>query len=230
MQVRPWVPPVKPEPLPLFLGLDLGQQQDPTALAALERVGRVFDDRTEYHFAARHLQRWPLGTSYPDITAAVQKGLGRPEYQGRPVHLVVDQTGVGRAVVDWMRRQGIRLVAVTITGGDTTVQDEETGDWRVPKRELAAVGQVLLQSGRLKIAERLPEAAILVNELLNFRVKISAAGNDTYSAWREGIHDDLVLAVLLAAWYGNRSGPALDLADVPADAGPKPAFQLGAAW
>ncbi len=38
----------------------------------------------------------------------------------------------------------------------------------------------------------LPEAALLVQELLNFQVKITAAGNDTYRAWREGQHDDLV--------------------------------------
>ena len=34
-----------------------------------------------------------------------------------------------------------------------------------------------------------------MNELLNFEVKITAAANDTCSAWREGTHDDLVLAL-----------------------------------
>jgi hypothetical protein len=28
--------------------------------------------------------------------------------------------------------------------------------------------------------------------------------HDSYNAWRESIHDDLVLAVALAAWYAER--------------------------
>jgi hypothetical protein len=46
-------------------------------------------------------------------------------------------------------------------------------------------------------------AEILVRELLNFRVKISDLGHDTYNAWRESEHDDLVLAVAIAAWVAE---------------------------
>jgi hypothetical protein len=42
-----------------------------------------------------------------------------------------------------------------------------------------------------------------LRELLNFRVKISLSGHDTYEAWREQEHDDLVLAVGLAAWLAE---------------------------
>jgi hypothetical protein len=36
-------------------------------------------------------------------------------------------------------------------------------------------------------------------------VKINiATGHDSYEAWREGDHDDLVLAVALACWTGER--------------------------
>ncbi len=38
----------------------------------------------------------------------------------------------------------------------------------------------------------LPEAALLVRELFNLQVKMTAAGNDTYRAWHEGQRDDLV--------------------------------------
>ena len=60
-----------------------------------------------------------------------------------------------------------------------------------------------LQAGRLKVSGRLPEAATLRREMLNFRVRITAAANDTYAAWREGEHDDTVLAVALATWAGE---------------------------
>ncbi len=71
---------------------------------------------------------------------------------------------------------------------------------RVPKRDVASTIAVLLQTGRLRIARGLKESETLLRELLNFRVKISLSGHDTYEAWREAEHDDLVLAVGLAAW------------------------------
>jgi hypothetical protein len=42
---------------------------------------------------------------------------------------------------------------------------------------------------------------------VNFKVKVNlATGHDSYEAWRESVHDDLVLAVALACWHGeNRS-------------------------
>ena len=42
-----------------------------------------------------------------------------------------------------------------------------------------------------------------MRELAQFKVKINiSTGHDSYEAWREGDHDDLVLAVALACWYG----------------------------
>jgi hypothetical protein len=45
---------------------------------------------------------------------------------------------------------------------------------------------------------------MLVQELGAFRVKITASANETFEAWRERDHDDLVLAVAMAAWVGQR--------------------------
>jgi len=65
--------------------------------------------------------------------------------------------------------------------------------------------QVLLQAGLLKVAEELPDATVLIQELLNFRVKIDPlTAHDSYGPWREGQHDDLVLATAVACWYGER--------------------------
>ena len=51
-----------------YLGLDLGQSADFSALAILERQKRESASfEAVYH--CRHLQRWPLRTSYPAIVA-----------------------------------------------------------------------------------------------------------------------------------------------------------------
>jgi hypothetical protein len=57
----------------------------------------------------------------------------------------------------------------------------------------------------LKIAEELPHAEILVGELTTFSTKITLAGNETFEAWRERDHDDMVLAVAMALWLGENA-------------------------
>jgi hypothetical protein len=186
-----------------YLGLDLGQAQDYTALTIVELV----DSAKEAQFHVRHLERFALRTPYPAIAARVATMIDRPPLAGCTT-VVVDATGVGRPVVDMMRRANISPVAVTITGGDSVSHD--CGEYRVPKRDLVAIMQVLLQTERLKIAAEIPEAALLQNELLNFQVKINlATAHDSYGAWREGTHDDLVLATAMACWYAERCGQGL---------------------
>lgn len=185
-----------------FMGLDLGQAQDYTALTVLERVEHEPFDRstTEYHI--RHLDRFQLGTPYPSIVEAVGKLLQTPPLKGK-TYLIVDATGIGAPVVDMFKSAGLSPVAITITGGDTINGNDYEG-YRVPKRDLVGILQVLFQSGRLKVAAELPMAKVLIEELLNFKVKINIhTAHDSYEAWREGVHDDLVLAVALAAWYAE---------------------------
>ena len=191
-------------PTPYIVGLDLGQAQDPTALAVIER-SRASDGAS---YAVRHLKRWPLRTAYTEIVEEVTQLLQRPPLQNTVAALVVDATGVGAAVVDLFKAVSLGadgLVPVTITAGADAQKDEQ-GGWRVPKRDLVGVVQVLLQNQRLRIAAALPEAETLLRELEGFRVRISAAGRDTYGAWRDGTHDDLVLAVALACWYAEHEG------------------------
>ncbi len=217
-----------------ILGVDLGQAQDYTALTILERT-RIDTGKTErrpgspsvsyfgnspvstapfdwsqpvyeHHYQAQYLERLALGTPYPAQVARIKALSDRLKTDtNTPPYLVVDQTGVGRPVVDMLRAAELSPVAVTITGGDAVSRDGQ--DYRVPKRDLVSVVQVLLQSDRLKIARALPEASTLTSELLAFKVSINLRGHDSYGndagQWRENPHDDLVLAVALACWYGE---------------------------
>jgi hypothetical protein len=211
-----------------FAGLDLGQLSDYTALAILEHVGpgerASLPDQT---FHVRHLHRYPLGTSYPAIVDDVARLFDLPPLNGEVV-LSVDATGVGVAVMDlfqqatrWPKlinhdvitgrplyapphRPKLRLTRlhpITITGGDQVHREGRA--YRVPKRDLVGAVQVGLQGMGLKIAPDLEFAETLTRELRDFRVKVSLAGHDSYGVadeWRQGQHDDLVLAVSLAAW------------------------------
>jgi len=157
----------------------------------------------------RHLERYELGTPYPQVIEHVIRLLTRHPIRAHLEHtrLLVDATGVGRPVVDSFRARRVYPVSILIHGGERVTQEiigEEPGDiiLRVPKRDLVAAVQTLLQNGRLQIAAGLALADVLKKELLNFRVKVDPkTAHDSYSHWRESDHDDLVLAVACAAWY-----------------------------
>jgi hypothetical protein len=71
---------------------------------------------------------------------------------------------------------------------------------------------VMFQNGRIKIAKKMKLAQIFREELINFKVKINLkTAHDSYEAWREGEHDDLVLPVALAAWFAERRYRNTDL-------------------
>jgi hypothetical protein len=172
-----------------------------------EKPARVPSPPAVGHYAVRRITRWPLGTSYTEIAAQVTALVLRPPLPG--CRLVVDATGVGTAVVEILRRAlaeakaSVSLMPVLITAGHGK-GGLERGTWSVPKKELVSVLQSLLQGQRLKFA-RLPERDMLVKELQTFKVKVSAAtGHESFEAWRERDHDDMVLALALACWAGER--------------------------
>jgi hypothetical protein len=230
-----------------LIAVDLGQVNDPTAIAVLERrevptgrtelvtnVAAYFDggedlprvsrvQQTAAHYDITHLERLALGTSYVDVPARLRTIADaiRPRWaalvweeiqQGvrladAPIEVVVDQTGVGRPVVDILREAGIDPVAVTIHGGDQVVRVAER-EFRVPKRNLVGSVQAAMQARRLRAAASLADWPALKRELTTFKARISLAGHDSYGAggtdeWRQHPHDDLVLSVALGIWYGE---------------------------
>lgn len=174
------------------ISVDLGQSQDATAVAVVERTG----DGPTRRYAVRWLERW-LGVPYPEQVDRIGALLEEPELA--EARLVLDRTGVGRAVFDMFAEAGYRPIGVTLHGGNAVHQDGDA--WSVPKRDVVFAAVRVLQSRQLDIPRELPEAAVLVSELQNFRMEVNpATAHDSYAAWREGAHDDALLAVAMGVW------------------------------
>jgi hypothetical protein len=216
-----------------YIGLDLGQSADYTALAVIEE--QAFDgfsgtwvspanlhpDVLAHHYKRakregrpphpplhlRHISRFELGTPYPDIVAHVKRMLDSLPIADMPTSLVIDKTGVGAAVVDSFVAAGMNPIAITIHGGGAVTMENARGKYahrhyRVPKRDLVTTMQVLMQRRRLLIPAAIALGDVLKTELRNFRVKIDPrTAHDSYEHWREGDHDDLVLATAMACWF-----------------------------
>ena len=204
-----------PGPVPpgnaFIVGVDLGQAVDYTAIAIIEKLDRPAGNAL-YHI--RQLER-TRASPYPLIISRVKTVIA----QLPGAELVVDATGVGQPVIDSFTQAGLRPISIFIHGGDKANCDESENAkgkakgwvmgasrrWRVPKRDLVGVLQVLLQNKRMKIAQG-PLSDTLAAEMLNFRVKIDpVTAHDSYSAWREQDNDDLVLATALGCWWGEHA-------------------------
>jgi hypothetical protein len=186
-------------PKKFILSADIGQMADYTALGVLDVTsGEVYK--------LVYLTRLKLRTPYPEVVKIIKKtfdDLVIKAGAGGEVVLVLDCTGVGRPLVDMLKAAGLSPMAVTITGGD--VATHEGREYHVPKRDLVAACQLLMQQGRLKVAEGVKAAEEFVRELESFKYKINiSTGHDSYEAWRESIHDDLVLTVCMACWAPDR--------------------------
>jgi hypothetical protein len=206
------------------VGLDLGQSADYSSVAVLERIpgpDELAEDPASIPlyrapngcmipirdpkkkprldtFHVRHLGRWVLGTPYPQVIDDVKAMTLRSELAGG-VSLVMDETGCGRPVLDLARERGLKPIGMTISAGYIVTRD--ANGVNVPKRDIVSNMVTLFQTRRLRIARELEFAEVLTKELLSFKIKVTAAGNDSFEAWRERDHDDLVLAVGIAAWF-----------------------------
>jgi len=203
------------------VGADIGQAVDPTALCVLEWRKGVLSMNSPYELhtrtdllpekpaqrlVVRHLERLKLGLSYPEIVQYVKSQLARPPLDDPRTVLVIDETGVGRAVGDIFIEQAMRPQRVSITAGSEETSAAGFNRWSVAKTILVSKLDAALHTGLLRIAKELREAGPLKEELANFQRSVSAAGRQTYSA-RVGMHDDLVLATALAVWWATRPSP-----------------------
>ena len=104
-----------------FVGVDLGQRQDFSAVAVVEREEQrlAFLPPTFECLHVRYLER-----------------VIRHPAMARGCRLVVDATGVGAPVVDLLRsaRLPCRVTAVTITSGEQGQLQVASGQWPVTRK------------------------------------------------------------------------------------------------
>jgi Terminase RNaseH-like domain len=177
-----------------IVGLDLGQSNDFTALVVLEVEA---GPPAALHVV--HLERIRQ-QPYPVIVARVLEVVRALGKRG-PVDLVVDNTGVGRAVVDLL--EVANPVRVNIHGGQVVTGDRRT--FGVPKKDLVASVVTAFEGGTLKIAHGLELGPVLAQEALRLEARIKTNGHVELAAdWRERDHDDLVLALACGLWWALR--------------------------
>ena len=183
----------------LRLGVRLGQRRETSALCLVETELRQGTRGKEDHFNVRHLDRLPIGATFPEVaerTATVVEQIA--EHSDRTPRVYVDATGFGQPVIDlfesWIQRSTI--VGVFFTHGDRCIK-ESHHSIRFGKAYLVAQLQMLLQTGRLHLP-RTQDARTLANDLLSYEIQVGTDANERYGAFKVGTRDDLVTALGMA--------------------------------
>lgn len=212
------------------VSVDLGQKQDYSAAAIIERKQRKLDPevpkeegvfiperdqrpRIETKYEVRYLHRWSLGTPYDDIASRISDIVHSDKLDGE-THLVVDGTGVGAGVVELFRKHDTNPVEIVIHSGKNV---NRTGlRYNVPKMDLVAALNTLFERRLIRIAPS-PFRDQFVDELSTFKYKIRSNAQASAEHWRQRDHDDLVLAVAQGVWYAQYHGPTagIDFMDEP---------------
>jgi hypothetical protein len=197
-------PPLRPHTNHFYIGLDLGQRSDHSAAVFVERV-RTFTGRFDHvnytretitRLHVRHAERFPLHYPYLKIPGAIQatfEKLNPTVYEASPTPktIVVDATGVGAPVVEIIHRAKLPagIIPITITSGD-----KPNGN-NIPRAALLSNLRILLETEHLLIAPSVSHFHHLQKELAGLSVITRAR------------HDDLALALALAAWSARLTLP-----------------------
>ena len=202
------------------LSVDLGSEQDYTAISIIERIEKLRDPNipktglwqpekkpvtviSELHL--KDMQRVPLKTPYPEICEKLLHIVNDPLFVGR-IQLVVDRTGVGIPVIQMMRQIGLAPIGISIHAGETVGVSKDV--YRVPKRDIVTALLAAYQMRRFKTPppSKLPIIKTFAEELQGFVMKINQkTGHDSYEAWMEKIHDDLVISAAMAVWWFDKT-------------------------
>lgn len=221
------------------IGVDVGKMHDPTAIVvsdisrratgqrkpgyhpggevAGQWIGPTYApdalERFETRYTVRHMERIPLGVSYPEQARRLVRILanlaklrlpGEPRLE-RSVYL--DITGVGRPVFDIVAEEllteplasAVPIYGLTFTGGEMTTYDRDEG--RLPKAYLVSRLQALMQGHCIELPPDHPDTPIMQGELKTYEIRLSQSGKDTYGAFANDTHDDYATGLGLSCLH-----------------------------
>ena len=154
-----------------------------------------------------------LGVDYDEqITQAVSYVQAVMTKLGDGPMIVADKTGVGDAVIDTLRSAlrdagvlgDVDVTPIFIKGAGSFTRNARYG-FNVSIEDIIHNAAILLQRGQIKFSAGIPLIETALAELASFTIKKNRRNpdQDRYEAWGEGMHDDIVFALVLPLWLAE---------------------------
>lgn len=206
--------------------VDLAKKRDYTTI-------QIYRDTPEVRHYPAETGRAPQIINWVDLTFQARMQGVRYTEQSRMIRellrridllnncqLIVDGTGVGEAVVDIMREDGLMPLPIISTGGinvnpvyadfgkvfggsSTQLRGAQVlKEMTVPKDDMVHAGMVVLEQGRLRMSETLNHKDDFRKQMARFKGKFNeATGNRKHENDEDSTHDDFVITFMLASWW-----------------------------
>ncbi len=175
-----------------LFGVSIGVDRNTTALAVMERLAGA---RSIY--IVKKLERMAENSS-PEMVADRAFAIRMSDdLRDHKVDLFVDISAAGAAALRPMKSLKQSPFGFFITSGTKIARDRR--EVTLPRRDVVTTGKMLLEGGRLQIAQELEDAVLLRDALLGCPTEVEAGAD----AWRAGRNEDYVMAVLIPVWYAE---------------------------
>jgi hypothetical protein len=203
----------------IILSVDLGKQQDFTALTISEAKPEVRKNTRGKSYTAmvvnvRDIQRLPLGTDYDDIAKHIHEVFWDDrlwlfwEGKWRSPTLLVDAGGVGDAVADTLAKtMGLRHIRYRLVRGTAATNRRSARDYTIPRTVMFQQLYAAFTTNRIKVDPRLKLAKALISELKGLQVERNEETGYERVTHREGEHDDMAICVASTNWWVNLPKP-----------------------
>ncbi len=187
-----------------MISLSLGAVAEPSGLVVVKPWSSMYppdglapEAGAGNGFDVIWIERFPAGRPLPAIINRVSE-IASDKRVSRESIILLDISSVGPAPLRAFQSRGMYPAAVNLanTGAEGYTNDAQ----QVPLRDVIGASQVVLETARLKVAGALEEAKTLVSDLQAFDPKPIARNPDL----RGGRNTDLVLALAVALWWGDR--------------------------
>jgi len=211
-----------------ILGLDLGQSEDPSAMALILNINQTISPHTWIDSTHPCHNTWqltatkvfPLGTAYTALAQQIHQTIERfkQQHPATPITLVADATGIGRPTLEILYKEltsrggqpKARLEGIVFTAGATHSKASHPSLpvdlFHVPKLDLIQTLLQSIESQRLRVIPNLKEQETLSAQLKSLRYANSRQTGqttihvDTNASNPQIANADLVMALAMATW------------------------------
>ena len=165
-----------------------------------------------------YLDQW-AGLSWSASAERVNRKLGHASLYHN-TDLLVDATGIGDAAIEPLYDLGLSPIPIIVTGGNAVRQVMEgfgqvfstpdgekmrgmriVKELHVPKADLVAAGQLMIEQRRIELADGLKWVDEIEKQLLHLNPKTTQAGNTRYESDDSKVNDDIAFCLILTCWW-----------------------------
>lgn len=194
-----------------MISLDPAQLHDYSALAVIECTPGENSNSSVYRLVSlKRRQHLP----YTEIVSWSKKVFLNPKFRKNAQEnvtspaFILDVGGVGKAIQDMLTAEDVKSIGIQLTGGDAVSREDDL--YRVSKSFVVGKFLAAWDSVRVLMPSNASFLGIFQNELRAFKGEMSAQGRARFEA-EQGEHDDLVMAVAQAVWYGEQYEPPMKI-------------------